>query len=105
MRPRIHAEDLLAALTFVLALAVHAAGAVDGEAVPPAPGPMPGPAAFSEMDIDSDGYLSWAEARGLVKVRFSDADRDGDGRVSDAEFQALRARLHLDPGQPGASPP
>ena len=49
-------------------------------------------ASFSTIDRNADGYISRDEARDEPwTTRFSELDRDNDNRLSEAEYNSLRA--------------
>lgn len=53
---------------------------------------------FVERDLDSDGFVTWAEyekfamRRGGLKQQFAEVDTDKDGMIEKAEAEAFAAR-------------
>jgi Ca2+-binding EF-hand superfamily protein len=75
-------------------------------------------AGFNGLDMNSDGYLTRAEARGdpYLASNFKAADRNNDGKLSRAEYRAVmtkkdvktaktRVAVHRKPSVPGAENP
>ncbi len=53
----------------------------------PGSGGSAGPAAFSQWDIDADGFISREEAKDrAIEAAFTEIDQDRDGRVSPQEY-------------------
>jgi glucose/arabinose dehydrogenase len=86
------AKLLLAALSVALADAV----AADEEIRP-----QDRPAAFRELDVDGDGWISVEEAAAHPEVaaNFAKADADGDGKLSLEEFEAVALNRSDQPGK------
>lgn len=78
----------------VNAVALDNTGTSDNTGMPPQPdarqpvGDSIGQG-FSEMDANSDGYISKQEAGKIGDERFNKIDTNGDGQIDNSEFSAF----------------
>lgn len=67
------------------ALLITTACANDGDRKGPPP-------SFSDIDSNSDGYITTDEAKGPLARDFSSIDADGDGKVTEAELSKFMSK-------------